>query len=181
MWVLGNFLLFILTFHTPSLKSNFMIFCREFSILKGKASLLPIISAPSGRMTRCQRGTCSSPVKSLVSLLTFLLITSTFVLEGRFSGSLFVYPWAPTVHLYWLISSFIPLSVILWSKQWNETSQKPSSSPTPFNISTTYSVLIKWTLQIASARFTRRHWNLRTHPHYLLKCVISTQISRLAM
>ena len=42
---------------------------------------------------------------------------STFVLEARFSGRLLVYPWAPTVHLCWLISSFIPLSTILWSKQ----------------------------------------------------------------
>ena len=102
---------------TPSLKSNFTIIWREFLILKENPSLLPIIFAPSGRMKRRQRGTRTSPVESLVSLLTFLLITSTFVLEGRFSGSLFVYPWAPTVHLYWLISSFIPLSVILWSKQ----------------------------------------------------------------
>ena len=89
----------------------------DLLILKGKASLLPIIFAPSGRMIRCQRGTRSSPVESLVSLLTFLLITSTFVLEARFSSSLLVYPWAPTVHLCWLISSFRPLSTILWSKQ----------------------------------------------------------------
>ena len=110
-------LLFILAFHTPSLKSNFMIFWREFSIPKEKASLLPIIFAPSGRMIRRQRGTRTSPVESLVSLLTFLSITSTFVLEARFSGRLLVYPWAPTVHLCWLISYFIPLSTILWSKQ----------------------------------------------------------------
>ena len=83
MWVLGTFLLFILAFHTPSLKSNFMIFWREFSIPKEKASLLPIIFAPSGRMIRRQRGTRTSPVESLVSLLTFLSITSTFVLEAR--------------------------------------------------------------------------------------------------
>ena len=37
-----------------------------------------------------------------------------------------------------------------------------------------------WTLEITSAQFTRRNWNLRTLPHYLLKCVISTLISRLA-
>ena len=85
------------------------------------------------------------------------------------------------VHLKcWLISSFIPLSTILWSKQWNKTLQKPSSSATPFDISTTYSVLTMWTLEIASAQFTRRNWNLRTHPHHLLKCVILTKISRLA-
>ena len=89
----------------------------DLLILKGKASLLPIIFAPSGRMIRRQRGTRTSPVESLVSLLTFLSITSTFVLEARFSGRLLVYPWAPTVHLCWLISSFIPLSTILWSKQ----------------------------------------------------------------
>ena len=29
-------------------------------------------------------------------------------------------------------------------------------------------------------QFTRRNWNLRTLPHYLLKCVISTLRSRLA-
>ena len=76
-----------------------MIFWREFLILKEKASLLPIIFAPSGRMIRRQRGTRNSPVESLVSLLTFLSITSTFVLEARFSGRLLVYPWALTVHL----------------------------------------------------------------------------------
>ena len=86
-------------------------------ILKEEASLLPIIFAPSGRMIRRQRGTRTSPVDSLVSLLTFLSIASTFVLEARFSGKLLVYPWAPTVHLCWLISSFTPLSTILWSKQ----------------------------------------------------------------
>ena len=111
------YFIFILAFQTPSLKSNFMIFWGEFLILKEKASLLPIIFAPSGRMIRRQRGTRTSPVESLVSLLTFLSITSTFVLEARFSGRLLVYPWAPTVHLCWLISSFIPLSTILWSKQ----------------------------------------------------------------
>ena len=36
-----------------------------------------------------------------------------------------------------------------------------------------------WTLEITSMPFTRRNWNLRTLPHHLLKCVISTQISRL--
>ena len=29
-----------------------------------------------------------------------------------------------------------------------------------------------WTLEITSAQFTRRNWNLRTLPHHLLKCVI---------
>ena len=52
-----------------------------------------------------------------ISLLTFLSTTSTFVLEALFSGRLLVYQWAPTVHLYWLISSFIPSSTISWSKQ----------------------------------------------------------------
>ena len=37
-----------------------------------------------------------------------------------------------------------------------------------------------WTLEITSEQFTRRNWNLRTLPHHLLKCVISTLISRLA-
>ena len=123
----------------------------------------------------------TSPVESLVSLLSFLSITSTFALDARLSGRLLVYPWAPIVHLCLQISSFIPLSAILWSKQWNKTLQKPSSSATPFDISTTYSVLTMWNLEIASARFTRRNWNLRTHPHHLLKCVISTQISRLCL
>ena len=61
-----------------------MIFWREFLTLKKKASLLPIIFAPSnfGRMIRRQGGTRTSPVESLVSLLTFLSITSTFVLEA---------------------------------------------------------------------------------------------------
>ena len=41
-------------------------------ILKEKASLLPIIFPP-GRMIRRQRGTRTSPVESLVSLLTFFI------------------------------------------------------------------------------------------------------------
>ena len=83
-----------------------MIFWKEFSILQERASLLPIIFAPSGRMIGRQRGTRTSPVESFVWLLTFLSTTSTFVLEALFSGRLLVYQWAPTVHLYWLISSF---------------------------------------------------------------------------
>ena len=45
--------LYILAFHTPDLKTNFMIFWKEFFTRKGKASLLPIIFAPSGRMIGC--------------------------------------------------------------------------------------------------------------------------------
>ena len=44
-----------------------------------------------------------------------------------------------------------------------------------------YSVLTMWTLEITSVQFTRRNCNLRTLPHHLLKCVISTQISRRAV
>ena len=113
---LGFFRLFIPAFHTPNLTSNSMIFWKEFLLLKERASLLPIIFTPSGRMIGC-RGTRTSPVESFVSLLTFLSTTSTFVLEALFSGRLLVYQWAPTVHLYWLISSFIPSSTISWSKQ----------------------------------------------------------------
>ena len=112
----GFFRLFIPAFHTPNLTSNSMIFWKEFLLLKERASLLPIIFTPSGRMIGC-RGTRTSPVQSFVSLLTFLSTTSTFVLEALFSGRLLVYQWAPTVHLYWLISSFIPSSTISWSKQ----------------------------------------------------------------
>ena len=68
--------------------------------------MLPINFAPSGRMIRRQRGTRTSPVESLVSLFTFLSITSTFVLEPRFSGRLLVYPWAPTVPP-WLADLFL--------------------------------------------------------------------------
>ena len=63
-----------------------MIFWREFLILKEKASLLPIIFAPSGRIIRRQRSTRTSPVESLVSLLTFLSITYIYV---RFGSSVF--------------------------------------------------------------------------------------------
>ena len=42
-------------------------------------------------------------------------------------------------------------------------------------------VFIKpYSLEITSAQFTHGNWNLRTLPHHLLKCVISTLISRLA-
>ena len=58
------------------------------------------------------------------------------------------------------------------------TLQKPSSSATSFVTSTIYSVLTMWTLEITSAQFTRQNYNLRTLPHLLLKCVISTHISR---
>ena len=109
--LLFYFIYFLFYFYTSlphaQLKKQLMIFWRELLILKEKASLLPIIFAPSGRMIRRQRGTSSSPVETLVSLLTFLSITSTFVLEARFSGRLLVYPWAPTVHLCWLNSSLI--------------------------------------------------------------------------
>ena len=43
--------------------------------------------------------------RDLVSLLTFLSTTSTFVLGALFSGRLLVYQWAPIVPLCWLISS----------------------------------------------------------------------------
>ena len=84
-----------------------MIFWKEFLILKERASLLPIIFAPSGRMIERQRGTRTSPVESFVSLLTFLSTTSTFVLEALFSGRLLVYQWAPTVHLYYTCQLFL--------------------------------------------------------------------------
>ena len=72
----------------------------------------------------------------------------------------------------------LPSNTISWSKQWNRTLPKPSSSATPFGISTIYSVLTIWTLEITSAQFTLRNCNLRPLPHHLLKCVISTHISR---
>ena len=56
------------------------------------------------------------------------------------------------------------------------TLQKPSSSATPFVTSTIYSLLTMWTLEITLAQFTRQNCNLRTLPHLLLKCVISTHI-----
>ena len=43
------------------------------------------------------------------------------------------------------------------------------------------SVLTMWTLVITSAQFTRQNCNLRTLPHLLLKCVISTHKSRQAI
>ena len=61
------------------------------------------------------------------------------------------------------------------------TLQKPSSSVAPFVTSTIYSVLTMWTLEITSAQFTRQNCNLRTLPHLLLKCAISTYISRQAV
>ena len=42
--------------------------------------------------------------------------------------------------------------------------KKPSNSATPFGTSTIHSVLTMWTLEITSAQFTRRNWNLRERP-----------------
>ena len=58
---------------------------------------------------------------------------------------------------------------------------KATSSATPFVTSTIYSVLTMWTLVITSAQFTCQNCNLLTLPHLLLKCVISTHISRQAI
>ena len=127
-------------------------------------------------MIRRQQGTRTSPVEGLVSLLTFL-IDNIYV---RFGSSVFRQVIGiPTG------TNSAPLLADLFLHTFEydflvKTLQKPSSSATPFDISTTYSVLTMWTLEIASARFTCRDWNLRIHPHHLLKCVISTQISRLA-
>ena len=79
--------------------------------------------------------------RELCLAIDFLATTSTFALETLFSGRLLVYPWAPIVHLCWLISSFIPSSTISWSNQWNRTLPKPSSSATPFGTSIIYSAL----------------------------------------
>ena len=49
------------------------------------------------------------------------------------------------------------------------------------NIDDLYSVLTIRSLKITSAQFTRQNYNLRTLPHLLLKCVISTHISRQAV
>ena len=62
-----------------------MIFWKEFFTRKGKASLLPILFAPSGRMIGCPWGTHNSLVESFVSLLTFLSTT----LKVRFGSSVF--------------------------------------------------------------------------------------------
>ena len=59
--------------------------------------------------------------------------------------------------------------------------KRASIFATPFVTSTIYSVLTMWTLVITSAQFTRQNCNLRTLPHLLLKCVISTHISRQAI
>ena len=120
-------------------------------MLKEKAPLLQIIFAPSGQMIGRQRGTRTCPVVCFVLKLTFLSTTSTFVLEPLFSGRLLVYQWAPTVRLCWLILSFIPSSMTSWLKQWKRILQKPSSSATPFDTSTIYSVLKMWTWNYISA------------------------------
>ena len=140
-----------IAFHTPKLKSNSMILWKEFLMLKGKAPLLQIIFAPSGQMIGRRRGTRTSPILCFVLKLTFLSTTSTFVLEALFSGRLLVYQRAPTVQLCWLIFSFIPSSTISRSKQWKRTLQKPSSSATPFDTSTSYSVSTMWTWNYISA------------------------------
>ena len=64
----------------PSLKSNFVIFWREFLIPKLKASLLPIIFAHSGRMIRRQRSTRTSPVE--LGLTIDFLIENIYVCFG---------------------------------------------------------------------------------------------------
>ena len=63
--LLFYFIYFLFYFYTSlphaQLKQQLMIFWRELLILKEKASLLPIIFAPSGRMIRRQGGTRTSP------------------------------------------------------------------------------------------------------------------------
>ena len=53
--------------------------------------------------------------------------------------------------------------------------KKPSNSATPFGTSTIYSVLTMWTLEITSAQFTRRNWNLRTLPSSTEVCYLDTE------
>ena len=71
------FIYFLFYFYTSlphaQLKKQLMIFWRELLILKEKASLLPIIFAPSGRMIRRQRGTRTSPVEELGLAIDFLI------------------------------------------------------------------------------------------------------------
>ena len=69
----------------------------------------------------------------------------------------------------------------LWTFKSGDLSELLVSSATPFGTSTIYSVLTIRTLEITSAQFTLRNCNLRPLPHHLLKCVISTQISRRAV
>ena len=53
-----------------------------------------------------------------------------------------------------------------------------NGKPTKSYFKTTLTI---WTLEITSVQFTLRNCNLRPLPHHLLKCVISTQISRRAV
>ena len=119
--------------------------------------------------------TRTSPLVSFVWLLTFLSTTSTFVLEAlvQVIGLPMVTNGAPLFADLFLHT----FEYDSWSKQWNRALQKPPSSATPFGTSTIYSVFTMQTLEITSAQFTGRNWNLRTPPHQLLKCAISTRIS----
>ena len=109
----------MLGFHTPNLKTNFMIIWKEFFHTKGKI----------------------------------------FIATNYF-------------RTLWTNDRMSMRYTYLFLKK------KPSSSATPFGISTIYSVSTMWTLEITSAQFTRPKCDFRTLPHHLLKCVISTQISR---
>ena len=152
MWVLGTFLLFLLAFHTPSLKSNSMLFWKEFLILKEKASLLPIIFAPSGRLIGRQRGTLTSPVENWLYYRQHLRSLWKLYFPAGY--------WYTNGHqqciFFWRMSSFIPSNTISWSKQWYTVLQKPSSSATPFSTSTIYSVL---TLHVDLHRRNLPVWN----------------------
>ena len=175
MWVLETFLLFTLAFHTSNLKSDFMIFWKEFLLRKEKVSLLPTIFAPSGRMIgRPQRGTRSSPVESFVSLLTFLSTTFTFVLEAGY--------WYTNGHQKCTFVGWsLPPYLRVWFHGQNNEAGHYKSHPVQRHLSVHRRFIqYKQCDLITSAQFTGRNCSLRTLPYHLLKCVSSTRTSRQA-
>ena len=111
--------------------------------------------------------------------LTLLLTTSTFALEALFPGSLLIYQWTPAVHLFLADLFLHTFEYDFMVKTMIHGITKAIQFSNTFKyIDDLFS--INNARGLTSAQFTRLKWNLRTLPHHLLKCVISTRISRLA-
>ena len=146
-----------------------------------------MIGLQLGVMIGRQRGTRTSPVVSFDSLLSFLSTTSTFVLVALFPSRVLEYQWAQQctflTFVGWSPPSYLRLRFHSQNNETGHKLQKPSSSAKLFGTSTIFSVLLN---NVDFGKCISRNFPFGigtlagTLPHHLLKCVISTRISRLA-